>query len=87
MHQVAKAYIRGACVEIREDSEMSPRAGAFRRSRDEAEVVGERNDNRECCEQAIAVGSRDRMLIARYERQRTRSCECSSKRVVDLAEG
>jgi len=29
MHQVAKEYIRGACVEIREDSETSPRAGSF----------------------------------------------------------
>jgi len=46
MHQVAKAYISRACAEIREDGETSPRAGAFRRSRDEHGVVGERNDNR-----------------------------------------
>jgi len=32
--------------EIREDSEASPRAGAFRRSKDEHGVVGERSDNR-----------------------------------------
>jgi len=86
MHQVAKAYIRGACAEIQENSETSPRAGAFRRSRDEDEAVGERNDNRGGREQGIAVGARDRVLIARYERQRTRRCECSSKRAVDLAE-
>ena len=53
---------------------------------DEDGVVGERNDNRGGCEQGIAVGARDRMLIARYERQRTLRCECSSKRAVDLAE-
>jgi len=45
-HQVAKEYIRGTCAGIREDGETSPRAGAFRRSRDEDGVVGERNDNR-----------------------------------------
>jgi len=27
MHQVAKAYIHGACAEIREDGETSPRGG------------------------------------------------------------
>jgi len=84
--QVAKEYTRGACAEIREDSETTPRAGAFRRWRDEDGVVGERNDNRGGCEQAIAVGARDRVLIARYERQRTLRCERSSKRAVDLAE-
>jgi len=46
MHQVAKAYIRGACAELREDGETSRRAGAFRRSRDEHGVVGGSNDNR-----------------------------------------
>jgi len=46
MHQVAKEYIRGARAEIRDDSETSPRAGAFRRSRDEHGVMGERNNNR-----------------------------------------
>jgi len=30
--------------------------------------VGERNDNRGGCEQGIAVGARDRVLIAQYER-------------------
>jgi len=45
MHQVAKAYIRGACAELREDGETSPRAGAFRHSRDEHGFVGG-NDNR-----------------------------------------
>jgi len=29
MHQVAKEYIRGACAEIREDGEPSPRADSF----------------------------------------------------------
>jgi len=46
MHQVAKEYTRGVRAEIREDSETSPRAGAFRRSRDEDGVMGERNNNR-----------------------------------------
>jgi len=53
-----------------EDGETSPRAGAFRRSRDEHGVVGGRNDNRGG-EQSIAVGARDRVLIAWYERQDT----------------
>ena len=86
MHEVANAYIRGACAEIREGSETSPRAGAFRRSRDEHGVVGERNDNRGGCEQGVAAGARDRVLIARYKRQRIRRRECSSQRVVYLAE-
>jgi len=29
MHQVAKGYIRGACAEIREGGETSPRADSF----------------------------------------------------------
>ena len=86
MHQVAKAHIRRACAEIREDGETSPRAGAFRRSRDEDGVVGERNDNRGDREQGFVMGVRDGVLTAPYERQRTRSCECSSKRACDLAE-
>jgi len=64
MHQVAKAYIRGACAEIREDAETSPRAGAFRLSRDEEEVVGRSNENRRRREQGIAVGAGDRVLKA-----------------------
>ena len=67
MHQVANAYIRGPCVEIREDGETSPRAGAFRRSRERG-VVDERN-GRGGREQGIAVGARDRVLTARYKRQ------------------
>jgi len=86
MHQVAKACIRRACAEIREDGETSARAGAFRRSRDEGEIMDERNDNRGGCEQGIAMGARVTVLTAPYERQRTRSCECSSKRACDLAE-
>jgi len=74
MHQVANAYIHGPCAEIREDGETSPRAGAFRRSRDERGVVDERND-RGGREQGIAVGARDRVLTARYERRRILSCE------------
>ena len=34
MHQVATAYIRGACAEPREVGEMSLKVGAFRRSTD-----------------------------------------------------
>ena len=58
MHQVAKAYIRGACAEIREDGETNPRTGALRGERG---VVDERND-RGVREQGIAVGARDRVL-------------------------
>ena len=64
MQEVAKAYIRGACAEIREDGETSPRAGAFRLSRDEEEVVGRSNENRRRHEQGIAVGARDRVPAA-----------------------
>jgi len=80
MHQVAKGYIRGACAEIREDGETSPRADSF------GGVVGERHDNRGGHEQGIAVGARDRVLTPRYERPRTLRCECSSKRACGLAE-
>ena len=45
MHQVANAYIREACDELREDGETSPKAGAFRRSRDDGDAGG-RNNNR-----------------------------------------
>ena len=64
MHQVAKEYTRGVRAEIRDDSETSPRTGAFRRSRDEDGVVGERNDNRRHREYGFAVGARDRVLKA-----------------------
>jgi len=82
----SKAHIRRACAEIREDGEASMRAGTFQRSRDEHGAVGERNDNRGDREQGIAVGARERVLTAPYERQRTLSCECSSKRACELAE-
>jgi len=85
MHQAAKEYILGVCAESGEDGETSPRAGAFRRPRDEDGVVGERNDNRGGGEQGIAVGARHRVLTARYERQRTLRCECSPKWSCDLA--
>jgi len=45
MHQVAKTYICGAYVEIREGGETSSRAGAFRRSKKEPGNAGERHDN------------------------------------------
>ena len=51
-----KGALCGACAEIQEDGETSPRAGAFRRQRDEDGVVGERKDNRGDDEQGIAVG-------------------------------
>ena len=86
MHHVAKSYYVEPVLRSQEDGKTSPRAGAFRRSRDEHGVVGERKDNRGGHEQSIAVGARDRVLKAWYERQRTLSCECSSKRTCNLAE-
>ena len=90
---MAKAYIHEAYAEIREDGETNPRAGAFWRSRDEHGDAGERNDNRGGREQGIVVDisylARDRVLTARYEKQRTLrflDCECSSTRVCDFAE-
>ena len=62
MHQVAKEYY--AEPVLRADGETSPRAGAFRHTRHEHGVVGERSDNRRGREQGIAVGSRSRVLKA-----------------------
>ena len=83
MHQAAR---RIYAEPVPRFDETSPRAGAFRNSRDEGVIVGERNDNRGDREQGIAVGARDRVLTAPYERQRTLSCECPSKRACELAE-
>jgi len=49
---LAKVDIRGLCVELREDSEASPRASAPRRSRDDGDMH-ERNDDCGSCIRAL----------------------------------
>jgi len=86
MHHVAKAHYAGPVLRFDRSVRRVQERVLFRRSRDEDGVVGERNDNRGGREQGIAVGARDGVLTARYERQRTLRCECSSKRACGLAE-
>jgi len=75
MHQVAKAYICGAYAEIREGGGTSPRAGAFRRF----DIRGRNMEMR--VRGMTTTGDvnrvlrwiylvKDRVLAARYERQR-----------------